>query len=228
MTQNQQLNVQCFVKKPVQPLFTGENTPKLLYVGEIRPDASAHPRIMHAHEDFVEIILIYSGLSEYLIHNKKQNIQQGDLLIYNAGIVHDEVSGPDVEIGSYCIAVGNLHMPGLRPNALLPDDAGYVFPTGQDFHEIRLLCEMMFHNLASGQPRAEAVCHSLMHALLLKVLTAINSKPDTKSILDEPHALGYQIKDYIDKHYMKPITLQSIGEAQTLLNHHQSTDCADF
>ena len=52
------LNVQCFVKRDVRPVFTGENQPRLLYVGEIRPDASAHPRVMHAHDDLVEIVLV--------------------------------------------------------------------------------------------------------------------------------------------------------------------------
>lgn len=214
MAQQHSLNVQCFVKKEFQSMFVGENDPRLLYVSEIRPDASAHPRVMHAHEDFVEIILICSGSSEYLIHDKKCYIQPGDLLVYNAGVVHDEISGPDMEIGSYCVAIGGLHMPGLRANALLPDDAGYVFPTGQSFGDLRILFEMMFRNLASGEPRAEAFCHSLMHALLVKVLTvtdgvdAIAEKP-----VEEPHILGRRIKEYIDRHYMEPITLQSMGEA---------------
>nr|WP_297283631.1 AraC family transcriptional regulator [uncultured Agathobaculum sp.] len=214
MAQQHSLNVQCFVKKEFQSMFVGENDPRLLYVSEIRPDASAHPRVMHAHEDFVEIILICSGSSEYLIHDKKYYIQPGDLLVYNAGVVHDEISGPDMEIGSYCVAIGGLHMPGLRANALLPDDAGYVFPTGQSFGDLRILFEMMFRNLASGEPRAESFCHSLMHALLVKVLTvtdgvdAIVEKP-----VEEPHVLGRRIKEYIDRHYMEPITLQSMGEA---------------
>ena len=214
MAKQHSLNVQCFVKKAFQSMFVGENDPRLLYVSEIRPDASAHPRVMHAHEDFVEIILICSGSSEYLIHDKKYYIQPGDLLVYNAGVVHDEISGPDMEIGSYCVAIGGLHMPGLRANALLPDDAGYVFPTGQSFGDLRILFEMMFRNLASGEPRAEAFCHSLMHALLVKVLTvtegtdAAEEKP-----VEEPHILGRRIKEYIDRHYMEPITLQSMGEA---------------
>lgn len=214
MAKQHSLNVQCFVKKEFQSIFVGDNDPRLLYVSEIRPDASAHPRVMHAHEDFVEIILICSGSSEYLIHDKKYYIQPGDLLVYNAGVVHDEISGPDMEIGSYCVAIGGLHMPGLRANALLPDDAGYVFPAGKSFDDLRILFEMMFRNLASGEPRAEAFCHSLMHALLVKVLTvadgvdAIVEKP-----VEEPHILGRRIKEYIDRHYMEPITLQSMGEA---------------
>ena len=55
------LNVQCFVEKQIEPIFTGENQPKLLYVSEIRPDASAHPRVMHAHDDLVEIVLVRGG-----------------------------------------------------------------------------------------------------------------------------------------------------------------------
>ena len=182
------LNVQCFVEKKVKSIFEGENQPKLLYVSEIRPDASAHPRVMHAHEDFVELILICSGSSEYLIHDKKVIIKPGDLLVYNAGVVHDEVSGPDMEVGSYCIAVGGLHMPGMRENALIPDDAGYVFPTGKYFADLRCLFEMMFRTLSAGEPNAELFCSSLMHALLVSVLT-VTAGPHAESEkpLEEPH-----------------------------------------
>lgn len=215
MPQQQPLNVQCFVKKDFQSIFVGENDPKLLYVSEIRPDASTHPRVMHAHKDFVEIILICSGISEYLIHDKKQYIRPGDLIIYNSGVVHDEISGPDIEVGSYCVAVGGLHMPGLRENALIPDDAGYIFPTGDSFDELRTICEMMFRSLAAGETRAEAFCHSLMHALLVKALAVTDGKSaaDEGEEVEEPHILGLRIKEYIDKYYMEPITLQSMGEA---------------
>ena len=207
------LNVQCFVKKDDTSVFTGENNPRLLYVADIPPRASVHPRILHAHEDFVEIILIVSGQSEYLIGSKKQTIHAGDLLVYNAGVVHDEVSGPDTEIGSLCVAIGGLHMPGLRENALLPDDAGYVFSTGKNFGDIRIICSMMFRSLSAEEPGAEAFCASLLHALLVKVLALAEGRAAEPVSEDELHALGYRVKEYIDRHYMEPITLQSIGKA---------------
>lgn len=214
MPQQTPLNVQCFVKKDFQSIFIGNNQPKLLYVSDIRPDTSIHPRVMHAHKDFVEISLIRSGISEYLIHDKKQIIRQGDMLIYNSGVVHDEVPDMDASVGSYCIAIGGLHMPGLRENALIPDDAGYVFPTGEHFEEMRTICEMMFKSLSSGQPRAEAFCHTLMHALLVKALTVVAGKAAEKDEkVDEPHVLGLRIKKYIDDHFAEPITLQSMSKA---------------
>lgn len=219
----QSLNVQCFVKRDVRPVFTGENQPRLLYVSEIRPDASAHPRVMHAHADAVELILICSGSSEYLIHDKKVVIKAGDLLVYNAGVVHDEVSGPDMEVGSYCVGVGGLHMPGLRENALISDEKGYVFPTGRYFEDMKELFVMMFRNLAAGEPHAELFCTSLLHALLVSVLTVTEGVGETReNPADEPHILGSRIKDYIDRHYMEPITLQSMGEALRISPYYLS------
>lgn len=204
-------------------MFIGENQPRLLYVSEIRPDASAHPRVMHAHADAVELILICSGSSEYLIHDKKVVIKAGDLLVYNAGVVHDEVSGPDMEVGSYCVGVGGLHMPGLRENALISDEKGYVFPTGRYFEDMKELFVMMFRNLAAGEPHAELFCTSLLHALLVSVLTVTEGVGETReNPADEPHILGSRIKDYIDRHYMEPITLQSMGEALRISPYYLS------
>lgn len=207
-------NAQCFVKKEVQPIFQGENQPRLLYATEVRPDVSTHPRMMHAHGDLVELMLIYSGSSQYLIHDKKYIIKEGDLLVCNAGVVHDEVSGPDMEVGTYCVAVGGLRMPGLPANALIPADAGYVFPTGEAYQELRQIFAMIFHRLSTGGPRAELFCNTMMHSLLVAALTvtegknAVQEKP-----VDEPPILGRRIKDYIDRHYREPLTLQSMGEA---------------
>lgn len=218
MVQQQRLNAQCFVKRTFQPIFSGENNPQLLYVCKVSPDISTrHPRVMHAHDDLAELVLIYTGSSDYLIHDKKHAVQAGDLLIYNPGVVHDEMSGPDSELGFYCVAISGLHMPDLRPNALIPDDAGYLFPTGQNFEDLRQLFELMFRNLSEDEPNAERFCNSLMHALLDKVLTVVNmpiTGTDLKvSEAEEANALGIRIKNYIDHHYTEPITLQTIGSA---------------
>ena len=215
--------IQCFVKKEYAPPFGLTRAPRLFSVSRTDAEASAHPRVMHAHADAVELILICSGSSEYLIHDKKVVIKAGDLLVYNAGVVHDEVSGPDMEVGSYCVGVGGLHMPGLRENALISDEKGYVFPTGRYFEDMKELFVMMFRNLAAGEPHAELFCTSLLHALLVSVLTVTEGVGETReNPADEPHILGSRIKDYIDRHYMEPITLQSMGEALRISPYYLS------
>ena len=215
------LDVQCFVKRNFEPVFSGENDPRLLYVSRVYPEASVYPRIMHAHSDFIEIVLIVSGSSEYLIHNKKHKVCQGDLLIYNSGVVHDERSGSDNKVGSYCVAIGGLKMPGLRENALIPDDKRYIFKTGSDFDELHTLMKTMFTSLSSGGAYAEEYCHSLMHALLIKVLTVTGgAQIALEKAEEDPEVLGHRIKEFIDRHYMEPITLQDIGEALNISTYY--------
>lgn len=220
MAHHQPLNAQCFVKKEFHPIFIGDNNPQLLYVCKVRPDISSrHPRIMHSHEDLVELVLIYSGESDYLIHDKKCTVKAGDLLIYNPGVVHDEMSGPDSLLGFITIAVGGLHMPGLRENALIPDEAGYLFQTGHNFEDIRQLLELMFRNLSEEESDAEGFCNSLMHALLRKVLMVVREntgdveEKTNVSEIDEPNILGHRVKTFIDANYTRPITLQTIAKA---------------
>ncbi len=216
----QPLNVQCFVKKEFKPVFRDENQPHLLYVGQISPAASTHPRIMHAHEDFLELLLICSGESDYLIHDRQEHISPGDLIVYNADVVHDEVSGPGKEIGSYCIAIGGVKMPDLPPNCLFAPDARPIFKTGEMFEDLRALCQMLFDQLSSGSEDAEAVCHYLMLALLRKVLTLTSNVHERP--VPEQAVLGRRIKEYIDQHYAEPVTLQDIGEALYLSPYYVS------
>ena len=48
-------------------------------------------------------------------------------------------------------------------------------PTGKYFNDLKALFEMMFRNLAAGEPQAELFCSTLMHALLVAVLTVTDS-----------------------------------------------------
>ena len=124
------LHVQCAVKQQYQPVFTGTNQPRLLYVSNIRPQTSMYPRMLHAHADAVELALMYSGSGKFFIHDRYVPVSAGDLLIYNSGVIHDEISSADNPIGMYCITFSGLHMPGLRPNALIADDRNCVISCG--------------------------------------------------------------------------------------------------
>ena len=64
------LHVQCAVKQQYQPVFTGTNQPRLLYVSNIRPQTSMYPRMLHAHADAVELALMYSGSGNFFIHDR--------------------------------------------------------------------------------------------------------------------------------------------------------------
>ena len=212
MQQNQPPRMQCFVKRNFSPFFSDQNNPRLAYACKLPPDiVTSHLRVMHAHQDLTEVLLIYSGDSELLLGGKKHTIRPGDLVIYNPGVVHDEWSWRENGVGHYCIGVNGLRIPGLRENALIPDGQNCVFPTGDSFEDLCTLFELIYRSLSAEEPQAELFCDSLTRALLIKALSVVNGVE--ASPIEPPDVLGKRIQEYIDAHYTEPLTLQNMGDA---------------
>lgn len=213
----ERIDAQCYVKKAYDPLFTPGTAPALCYMCKITPERShLHTRVMHAHKDVAELVLIYSGESDYLVDNKIMHVKSGDLLVYNSGVVHDEYTDRKEQIGFYCAGIRNLSLPGLPENAFCLSKNGYVFHTGERFEDIRAINEMIFTTLVSGEPNAERFCDHLMYALVDKVLNVIQADAACPGLrpsddVNEPSAMSHRIKAYIDEHYMEPISLETIG-----------------
>lgn len=202
---------QCFVKRKHKPAFTQETMPRLLYVSRRPPNQEARPRLLHAHPDFTEVLLIDAGNPRFLIGEAPYDTKPGDLLILNSNVVHDEMT--ETPFGMWCIAVAGLKLPGLRENALIPDDAPPVYPVGQEAEDLRAIFDIMHRYLLEDRPDCEAFCHRLMLALLDRVLTITGSTTLRLPTNPDPSSLGHQVQEYIDHHYNEPITLQTLGDA---------------
>lgn len=201
--------IQYFAEENVSPLFYSRSQPTLYYMGKILPEISIYPRIMHSHKNHVEISIIYSGSSEYLIGDRKQVIRPGDVIIYNSGTVHDELSGSDAQIGSYFFAIGNIELENLRPNALISDHVNPVFHIHEDFECITQLFEDMLKHFAHPSEWSKYILHHETQALLEIIWRVICFETNPQ----EEHStyyLGQKIKEYIDTHYHEPITMKDI------------------
>ena len=204
--------LQHFMKKQVSPIFYSEHLPQLYYMGKVLPEISSYPRILHSHADHVEISIIYSGTSEYLIGDQRQLIRPGDVIIYNAGVIHDELSSENAQIGNYFFAVGDLQVPRLPANALISDNVNPVFHIQQDFDEIKSLSETMLSHFEHPSVWSPYIIRCETQALLEIIWRVIHAEQRTQ----EPHPnfyLGYKIKNYIDLHYLEPLTMKQVSSA---------------
>lgn len=191
-------------------------------MGKITPEISTYPGIMHSHQNHVEISIIYSGKSEYLIRDRKQVIEKGDIIIYNSGIVHDELSGSQAQIGSYFFAVGNLHLPGLRENALIPDQDSPVFHVDRDFGRIIRLCEDMLGGLEDSSAWAPYITYFSVQTLLEIIWRIVRTTRATQEVRQSDYA-GRKIKAYIDENYREILSLKTIctelGMSESYVSH---------
>lgn len=205
--------LQHFVENPIISHFHSETQPQLYYMGKILPEISTYPRILHSHPDHVEISIIYSGTSEYLIGNQRQLIEPGDVIVYNAGVVHDELSSAETQIGSYFFAVGNLTLPHLPPNALISSGINPVFHIKQDFGTIQTLCEAM---LAHFEQKKSVWSPRIVHyetMALLEIIWQVIHEEQQMQILHPQDHVGQRIVAYIDAHYREPLTMKQLSEA---------------
>ncbi|MBQ9330132.1 MAG: helix-turn-helix transcriptional regulator [Oscillibacter sp.] len=204
-------NTQRFARQDDLFPFNGAHPPRLVYASRITPDSVLpHPRAMHSHRDLAEVILVVSGSGEFLLDDQRQTICAGSLLIYNAGVVHDEIADPQSALSWYCVAVTGLQLPGLGENALAPPEAGCLFPAGERFSRLWTLFDLIYQGLDGRDAQAGAACGYLTLSLLATVLAVIGERREED--LPRSDQLGLRIKRYLDVQYARPLTLQSIAD----------------
>ena len=215
--------IQCFVKKEYEAPFGLARPPRLFSVSRTDEKASAHPRVMHAHDDLVEIVLVRGGESRYYVGGTPYDARRGDLFIFNSRVVHDEPSGPEQPVATSSLALGGLLVPGLRENALIPEDASPVCRLSeQQARRLERLYYVLFEELTAGNDDGA-------HHLLMAVLTLVEQ---FRAALAEggaadANALARRIKDYIDRHFAEEFSLQQMADALHVSPYYLSHVCKE-
>ncbi|MGI6617954.1 MAG: AraC family transcriptional regulator [Saccharofermentanales bacterium] len=218
--------IQCFVTdKYVSEFQSG--LPRLISASKMDSRyKSAHPRVLHRHDSLLEILYARSGSGVYIIENKRYNIVRGDLVINNAGVLHDEDASMNKNLNMYCVSVTNLHVSGLPFNCLIPDGVSPVFSAGEYSNIVEKLMSMIYILLVTRQKDFIEVCTHIMTALVYLLLRLIERNKN-KMINNIPTTnkdyIALKVKNYIDSHFDEKITLKSISDSicvsQSYLSH---------
>ena len=206
--------IQCFVKQDFVSSFSYGCIPKLRYVSKINATYK-HPRIMHGHTDILELLFVRSGTGIYIINEMRYPIQKGEMIVCNSNVLHDEAPEYNNELNTYCCAISNLQLDGLKKNCLISDNICPVIPCHDEFGNILCIMDMLYSQLSSNKNGREETCHYLMLSLLTILFRLINSnKIYANKRKDEMYLKGELIKSYIDAHYNdEELRLQSISGA---------------
>lgn len=205
--------IQCFVKKRFTPTFTDGKLPKLFYVCKNDAANDTRPRIMHSHDDTVEILLIRSGTGVYVIGDKRYPVTPGDMIICNSGVLHDEVAETTIGISTYCCAATSVHLPNLPSNTLLPESMSPLLHCGDMFEKINDTFRMMFDEVFSGKPQSEEIAQYLLQALLIMICRLIDDTAVKHGETEDNPILGERIRSYINANYKEDICLNTIASA---------------
>lgn len=216
--------IQCFAVEPRTSSFEGTALPRLLAASKIDSYYTVHPRVLHKHDDFLEILFVRSGSGVYIIDEKRYAIREGDIILCNAGVLHDEDPSCSKELNTYNVAITNVHVKGLPENHLIAADFSPIFPAGECAETVSSLMSMI-HSMLAGNPQTAAeTCQYLTAALLSKLLLAIRRHCDMSgdTVHTRTDIIVAQVKNYINTHFDESFTLQDISESIRISPYHLS------
>ncbi|MEL7655173.1 MAG: AraC family transcriptional regulator [Bacillota bacterium] len=201
--------LQSFNSQKFLSSFQDNTIPVLLYSCKTEDNHMKMPRVMHKHEDKAEVVFITSGSGAHYIDGKKYFTKKGDILLYDAGVIHDETANPNDNMNVYCVAISNLNLKGRQVNHFLNDKMSAVINVEENYEKFLNLFEMIHeYTLENSKPSTE-----IANYLLRTVIVMIDIILQRKSALMETEEFmtGKQIKKYIDEHYSDNINLDTLA-----------------
>lgn len=185
-----------------------------LFINDIHKNTGIYVFPLHEHKDFLEISLILEGteLIEY-VNEESYKAQQGDIIIKNAGSLHQESADKSANLVELSIGISGVKINGLEENKLISDHVIPVIHAGEEIHILKELFYTIHRLYKSSVVTYTETIHLALKTLvsLVLLLTDKNGqvkKTDTKEQLSDQIV---KILDYIDKNFSKQISLDDIA-----------------
>ncbi|MGI6007635.1 MAG: AraC family transcriptional regulator, partial [Ruminococcus sp.] len=215
-----------FAKKNIPISFEEGYTPRLLTASNITVGFSQHPRILHNHDDRLELLFIRTGSGSYIVGDECFDIKPGNIIVCNPGVLHDELPEHNRHLSMLSLAVTNLKIKDLPKNHLIPDTVKPILRMDKSMVLMESIFQSIFDSLTFGSESSQETNIYLTQALLSLVLHAFEEygRPaqnhfDSK----DGSSLLHDIKQYIDENYAEKLSIPQISEkffiSQSYLSH---------
>lgn len=192
-------------------LWMGSPDPKLVHVIQRDKEASLHPRVLHSHDAFSEVLLILEGECSFFISGRLWKVKAGDLVFFNAGIAHDQRTNPGQALVNYTVAVTGFQYNNCRPNCLLPDEVDPVVPTGESFPQLKSMFQLIYRRLENYEVGSDQIAHYLTQALLAEI-KALVAKQEAETPGERNEIpLATRVRAYLDENFCEDINLQGLA-----------------
>lgn len=204
--------------------FSENTPPELLTTSYITVDFSKHTRLLHNHHDRLELLFIRTGFGSYFVDDEQYPIRKGDLIITNAGVVHDEIPEYNHHLSMLSVGVDNVFINGLPKNHLISDKVQPVLNVNKDFELFNTMFQSIFEALAPQNEKPPEITQHLTRALLSLTLYSFKKHGQVRTLNEKSDStLLRDIKNYIDEYYYENLSIPAISDkfyiSQSYLSH---------
>ena len=186
------------------------NKIKLLYVCRAETKETVIPTAMHAHESHLELQYISSGKAHIRIGGHSYNVQAGDVIVYNAGVFHEERADPECGMAFYNCGIKNFQSSYLPENHFLPQGIKPVLHTAAMSDTVCAIFHAIYEQISQKKISAGSTCYYLLNALLIILDNQIaHERFISKNKFDDSFQ---RCKDFIDENFTENISITEMSK----------------
>lgn len=181
-----------------------EQLPRLLYFSYSKYEKD-WVSIMHCHT-FTEFMYIERGEGEIVTQSASFRVQASDFVVLPPGFHHTEKSSPGDSMEYFVLGVSNIALKDYAAG----DQYNPVLPLGRYKAKVGEEMRRMF-NVLSGTEKGYDVEAASVFLGIMSLLSRLPSSTVLLGETDSGSQRMMEIKDYIDTHYMEPLTLDDLA-----------------
>lgn len=171
----------------------------------------------HCH-DFIEFSYLVSGSVTYIVENSTYEIKEGDLMVFEPGIYHQEVVPTSMPVTELHIGINKLAIKGLCPNFILPCGSSPLITLVKYANEFSSCISQIIIEQERRQPGHELIVKTLVMRLIvifLRELYAMEEETDSYKFnfqSSEKSNIVTALLNYINENYSKEISLDKLSK----------------
>lgn len=193
--------------------------PKLLYAGTLSKCCGWREK-SHKH-NYLELMFITDGEGIITVSSKKFFAGRGDLFIYNAGVIHYEESSVDFPLEAFFIGMDNLEITNLPRNHLHPAEISDCLNVGDMFEEFKQYFSIIIKESQEKKQFYTELAQNAAKAVVMLIFRMMNQIFNSNKYL-EVNSVYDSAKAYIDKNYLKELSLDEIAAKCYVNKYHLS------
>lgn len=171
------------------------------------------PRTLHRHDDRLELVFVSKGSGTYIIDGINYTTTDGDILIYNAGVLHDEhhmIASPHGESEIFGCSIIGVNILGLPTNHLIKPHVCPKVHSGPHHQSIDALFSLLLSYSKQGKQFNKLLVRHLLSSLLILIVDVAKQydKPCEDKKLQK---IGEQIKAHLDEYYWDEVVLSQLA-----------------
>ncbi|PWJ47932.1 AraC family transcriptional regulator [Faecalicatena contorta] len=211
-------------KNQISDIFRDKEIPQLTAVYLIdETHNNKYARLFHSHDSELELYYVHSGCGYYMVENQLYAVKEGDMIICNEKVLHGDAPAFNNSMRSYCCALTNVRIKNLPNNCLIKNSTSPIVSCGSFAEKIGPLMELIFM-LSLDFEQLYDVCSSMSISVLLLInqLLLSRDRHQIRTSANNSDAIVDKIKHYLDTHYTKPLSLESISKALNMTPNYVS------